>query len=105
MAHRCYIVGYLIISHVYLLQKLLLVSYLTICGYYQSRVKGTSNLHDFTLAAQACIPIISALLAEIKNQRYPQKCFLNIDVPSNVTNHKVQGLAVCLAYKIISNMT
>lgn len=51
-------------------------------------VKGTSNLNDFTLAAQACLPIISALLVDIKNQRYPQKCFLNIDVPSNVANQK-----------------
>ncbi|KAI5400853.1 uncharacterized protein LOC127095291 [Lathyrus oleraceus] len=50
--------------------------------------KATSNLHDFTLAAQACIPVISALLADIKNQRYPHKCFLNIDIPSNVANHK-----------------
>lgn len=51
-------------------------------------VKGRSNLNDFTLAAQACLPIISALLVDIKNQRYPQKCFLNIDVPSNVANQK-----------------
>ncbi|XP_004496738.1 uncharacterized protein [Cicer arietinum] len=51
-------------------------------------VKGTSNLHDFTLAAQACIPIINALMVDIKNQRYPKKCFLNIDVPINVANHK-----------------
>ncbi|KAK7308059.1 hypothetical protein VNO77_41650 [Canavalia gladiata] len=51
-------------------------------------VKGKSNLHDFTLAAQACIPIISAVLVEIKNQSYPSGCFLNIDVPNNVANHK-----------------
>ncbi|TKY71177.1 5'-nucleotidase SurE [Spatholobus suberectus] len=50
--------------------------------------KGKSNLHDFTLAAQVCIPIISALLVEIKNQSYPSRCFLNIDVPNNVANHK-----------------
>ncbi|KAJ1433132.1 Tetratricopeptide-like helical domain superfamily [Sesbania bispinosa] len=51
-------------------------------------VNGKSNLDDFTLAAQACIPIISALMVEIRNQRHPQGCFLNIDVPSNVANHK-----------------
>ncbi|XP_061354505.1 uncharacterized protein LOC133299098 [Gastrolobium bilobum] len=51
-------------------------------------IKGKSSLHDFTLAAQACIPIISAVLVEIKNQSYPQKCFLNIDVPTNAANHK-----------------
>ncbi|QHO11321.1 5'-nucleotidase SurE [Arachis hypogaea] len=51
-------------------------------------VKGKSNVHDFTLAAQACIPIISAVLVEIKNQSFPQRCFLNIDVPNNAANHK-----------------
>ncbi|KAF7806855.1 5'-nucleotidase surE [Senna tora] len=51
-------------------------------------VKGKSDLHDFTLAAQACLPIISSALVEIKNQRYNQRCFLNIDVPTNVDSHK-----------------
>ncbi|KAF7837288.1 survival protein SurE-like phosphatase/nucleotidase [Senna tora] len=51
-------------------------------------VRGKSNVHDFTLAAEACVPIISAVLVEIKNQRHPQRCFLNIDVPANVADHK-----------------
>ncbi|KAI5444647.1 hypothetical protein KIW84_013065, partial [Lathyrus oleraceus] len=51
-------------------------------------VEGKSNPHDFALAAGVCIPIISALLVEIKNQSYPGRCFLNIDVPNNVANHK-----------------
>ncbi|KAK7308843.1 hypothetical protein RJT34_05121 [Clitoria ternatea] len=51
-------------------------------------VKGKSNLHDFTLAAQACIPILSAVLVGIKNQSYPSGFFLNVDVPNNVANHK-----------------
>ncbi|GAV84845.1 SurE domain-containing protein [Cephalotus follicularis] len=51
-------------------------------------VGGKSNVHDFTLAAVACLPIISAILAEIKNQTYPRKCFLNIDLPTDVANHK-----------------
>ncbi|CAL0320435.1 unnamed protein product [Lupinus luteus] len=51
-------------------------------------VKGKSTLHDFTLAAQACLPIISALLVEIKNHRYPHNSFLNVDVPTNVANNK-----------------
>lgn len=54
-----------------------------------SRVEGKSNPHDYALAAQVCIPIINSVLAEIKNQSYPRKCFLNIDVPNNVANHKV----------------
>lgn len=53
------------------------------------RVRGASNIHDFTLAAEACLPIIYAVLAEIKNKTYPKMCFLNIDLPTNVVNHKV----------------
>uniref|UniRef100_A0A5B7C3Q1 Survival protein SurE-like phosphatase/nucleotidase domain-containing protein n=1 Tax=Davidia involucrata TaxID=16924 RepID=A0A5B7C3Q1_DAVIN len=51
-------------------------------------VGGKSNISDFTLAAEACLPIINAILAEIKNQTYPQRCFLNIDLPTNVVSHK-----------------
>ncbi|KAG8370202.1 hypothetical protein BUALT_Bualt14G0092600 [Buddleja alternifolia] len=51
-------------------------------------VRQTSNNNDFALAAEACLPIISAILAEIKKKTYPQNCFLNIDVPTNVVNHK-----------------
>ncbi|KZV58319.1 hypothetical protein F511_34269 [Dorcoceras hygrometricum] len=51
-------------------------------------VGGKSNINDFTLAAEACLPIICAVLSEIKKKTYPQNCFLNIDVPTNVANHK-----------------
>ncbi|GMY27416.1 5'-nucleotidase SurE [Fagus crenata] len=51
-------------------------------------VGGKSSVHDYTLSAEACLPIISAILAEIRNQAYPQKCFLNIDLPTNVANNK-----------------
>ncbi|XP_058778498.1 uncharacterized protein LOC131652606 isoform X2 [Vicia villosa] len=51
-------------------------------------IEGKSNPHDFALAAGVCIPIINSVLVEIKNQSYPGKCFLNIDVPNNVANHK-----------------
>ncbi|KAK9671957.1 hypothetical protein RND81_12G066200 [Saponaria officinalis] len=50
--------------------------------------KGVSNINDFDLAAEACLPIINAVLAEIKNKTYPQRCFLNIDLPTNVRCHK-----------------
>lgn len=53
------------------------------------RVGGKSSVDDYTLAAEACLPIISAILAEIRNQTYPQKCFLNIDLPTDVANNKV----------------
>ncbi|GMN46680.1 hypothetical protein TIFTF001_015865 [Ficus carica] len=49
---------------------------------------GKSQISDFTLSAKACLPIIDAVLAEVKNQSYPQRCFLNIDLPTNVANHK-----------------
>lgn len=51
-------------------------------------VGGKSNIHDYALGAEACLPIINAILAEIRNQTYPQRCFLNIDLPSDVANHK-----------------
>lgn len=53
------------------------------------RVGGKSNIQDFTLAAEACLPIIVAVLAEIKRNNYPKSSFLNIDVPTDVSNHKV----------------
>ncbi|XP_044497867.1 5'-nucleotidase SurE [Mangifera indica] len=51
-------------------------------------VGGRSTIHDYTLAAEACLPIINAILAEIRNQTYPKRCFLNIDLPTDVNNHK-----------------
>ncbi|KAG5554738.1 hypothetical protein RHGRI_012334 [Rhododendron griersonianum] len=66
------------------------------CGYHM--VGGTSNVDDYTLAAEACLPIVNAMLAEIKNKTYPQKCFLNVDLPTNVASHKcgrnVSGIQV-----------
>lgn len=53
------------------------------------RVGGTSSINDFTLAAEACLPLISSILVEIKTKTFPQKCFLNVDLPTNVLNHKV----------------
>nr|KAJ0204144.1 hypothetical protein LSAT_V11C500282640 [Lactuca sativa] len=52
------------------------------------RVGGTSSINDFTLAAEACLPLISSILVEIKTKTFPQKCFLNVDLPTNVLNHK-----------------
>lgn len=54
-----------------------------------SRAGGRSNVDDFTLAAEACLPIIISILSEIKRNTYPQHCFLNIDVPTDVRSHKV----------------
>lgn len=58
-------------------------------GLLTYRVGGKSSINDFTLGAEACLPIINAILAEIKNKTYPQRCFLNIDLPTNVAYHKV----------------
>lgn len=54
-----------------------------------ARAGGRSNVNDFILAAEACLPIISSIMVEIKKKTYPQNCFLNIDVPTDVRNHKV----------------
>ncbi|KDO74618.1 hypothetical protein CISIN_1g021451mg [Citrus sinensis] len=51
-------------------------------------VGGKSNVNDYTLAAEACLPIINAILAEIRNQTYPERCFLNIDLPTDIPNNK-----------------
>ncbi|KAI8561324.1 hypothetical protein RHMOL_Rhmol04G0330100 [Rhododendron molle] len=51
-------------------------------------VGGTSKVDDYTLAAEACLPIVNAMFAEIKNKTYPQKCFLNVNLPTNVASHK-----------------
>ncbi|XP_047945955.1 5'-nucleotidase SurE isoform X1 [Salvia hispanica] len=51
-------------------------------------VGGKSTVNDFKLAAEVCLPIICSLLAEIKKKTYPQNCFLNVDVPTDVVNHK-----------------
>ncbi|XP_071691471.1 uncharacterized protein [Rutidosis leptorrhynchoides] len=48
----------------------------------------TSNINDFTLAAEACLPIITAILSEIKNKTYNQNCFLNVALPTDILNHK-----------------
>ncbi|KAL2922573.1 5'-nucleotidase SurE [Bienertia sinuspersici] len=51
-------------------------------------VGGVSTIDDYTLAAEACLPIINAVLSEIKNKTYPKRCFLNIDLPTNIRSHK-----------------
>lgn len=51
-------------------------------------------MQDFTLAAEACLPIIGSILSEIKKSSYPRKCFLNIDLPTDVANHKVRGCCI-----------
>lgn len=55
------------------------------------------------------MPIICSLLAEIKKKTYPQNCFLNVDVPTDVVNHKVflgQALASHLNFyeKVLTSL-
>ncbi|KAL1220649.1 hypothetical protein V5N11_003353 [Cardamine amara subsp. amara] len=50
--------------------------------------RGEINVNDFVLAAQACLPIINGLLSAINNKTHPMKCFLNIDLPTDIVNHK-----------------
>ncbi|KAM6545447.1 hypothetical protein CsatB_026183 [Cannabis sativa] len=51
-------------------------------------VAGKSHNDDFTLSAKACLPIIDAILVEVKNHTFPKRSFLNIDLPTDVANHK-----------------
>ncbi|KAJ0093687.1 hypothetical protein Patl1_25377 [Pistacia atlantica] len=54
----------------------------------QSAGVNKRNADDFKLAAEVCLPIIRRVMAEIKSQTYPQKCFLNIDLPADLARHK-----------------
>ncbi|XP_043693043.1 5'-nucleotidase SurE-like isoform X1 [Telopea speciosissima] len=51
-------------------------------------VRGFSSIHDFKLGAEACLPIINAILTELKNKTYPERCFLNVDLPTTIASHK-----------------
>ncbi|XP_042517919.1 5'-nucleotidase SurE-like isoform X2 [Macadamia integrifolia] len=51
-------------------------------------VRGKSSIHDFKLGATACLPIINAIMTELKNKTYPQRCFLNVDLPTAISSHK-----------------
>ncbi|KAL5541575.1 hypothetical protein UlMin_009285 [Ulmus minor] len=55
-------------------------------SYYWVANKSQNN--DFKLSAMLCLPIISKILENIKNQTYTDGCFLNIDLPTNIANHK-----------------
>ncbi|KAF9594220.1 hypothetical protein IFM89_028877 [Coptis chinensis] len=55
-------------------------------SYHWSR--GKSSIPDFKLGAEACLPLINAVLKEINNGTYPTRCFLNIDLPTSIVNHK-----------------
>ncbi|XVF63121.1 hypothetical protein PTKIN_Ptkin09bG0063400 [Pterospermum kingtungense] len=52
------------------------------------RLDAKTKTNDYEAAAKACLPLIRAILTEIKNQTYPQGCFLNIDLPRDLANHK-----------------
>ncbi|EOY05671.1 hypothetical protein QUC31_016658 [Theobroma cacao] len=52
------------------------------------RLDAKAKTQDHASAAKTCLPIISAILVEIKNQAYPQGFFLNIDLPRDLANHK-----------------
>ncbi|GAB2266638.1 hypothetical protein Dimus_037909 [Dionaea muscipula] len=66
-------------------------------------VGGISNMDDFVLASEACLPIVSAVLADIRTQTYPATCFLNVDLPTDVRNHK--GYKLTTQGKCVYRMT
>lgn len=56
--------------------------------------RGDINVNDFVLSAQACLPIINGMLSAIKNKTHPTNCFLNIDLPTDIANHKGYKLTI-----------
>ena len=54
------------------------------------RVAGQSSVNDLKLSAEVCMPLINAIVTEIKNGTYPQGSFLNVDVPTDAAHHKVK---------------
>ncbi|OAY81847.1 5'-nucleotidase SurE [Ananas comosus] len=50
--------------------------------------RGESTVQDLKLAAEVCLPLINAVLIELKNKTYPEGSFLNIDIPTDVAHHK-----------------
>lgn len=51
-------------------------------------MRGKSTVNELQLAAEVCLPIINAVLTELRNKTYPEDSFLNIDVPTDVAQHK-----------------
>ncbi|XP_038972125.1 5'-nucleotidase SurE [Phoenix dactylifera] len=47
-----------------------------------------STVNDLKLAAEVCLPVINAVLTDLRNKTYPEGSFLNIDVPTDVAHHK-----------------
>lgn len=53
------------------------------------RVTGKSDVQNFVACAEACLPIINAILADLMAKAYPQTSFLNVNIPADVAHHKV----------------
>lgn len=51
-------------------------------------VAGRSSVNDLKVSAEVCMPLINAIVTEIKNGTYPQGSFLNVDVPTDAAHHK-----------------
>jgi 5'-nucleotidase len=51
-------------------------------------VAGQSTANDLKTAAEVCMPLIHAIMTEIKNGTYLKGSFLNVDVPTDAAHHK-----------------
>uniref|UniRef100_A0A1D1YQ12 5'-nucleotidase surE n=1 Tax=Anthurium amnicola TaxID=1678845 RepID=A0A1D1YQ12_9ARAE len=51
-------------------------------------IGGRSSIDDLKRAAECCLPLLNALLAEISSGTYPEGAFLNVDLPTDLTCHK-----------------
>jgi 5'-nucleotidase len=55
---------------------------------YVARKKDESKDSDFKDAAQACLPLINAALADIEKGNFVKGCLLNIGVPSSPSSER-----------------
>ncbi|RWR72649.1 Survival protein SurE-like protein phosphatase/nucleotidase [Cinnamomum micranthum f. kanehirae] len=74
-------------------------------------VGGKSSVDDFKIGAQACIPIINALLTDMRNGTYHRGSFLNINLPADILHYKgykvtKQGIStITVGWKVVSPTT
>lgn len=53
------------------------------------RVAAQSSVNDLKVSAEVCMPLINAVISEIKKGTYIHGSFLNVDVPTDSAHHKV----------------
>lgn len=69
-------------------------------------MQGKSDVNHFIVGAQACLPIINAILADVRMNTYLRKSFLNINLPADIANNKVAILfnSFCTSFLFFHNI-